>query len=54
MTEKELEKEIEKRLEKLMKSRDFEKVVKKIISDCFVEFNRVMWANRYFLKNQIG
>jgi len=54
MTQSELDKEITKKLDKLMKSRDFEKTIKKIISDCFVEFHRVMWANRNFMKNQLS
>jgi len=47
------DKEIEQRLDKLMKSREFEKTVKKIVADCFVDFNKLLWNNRNFLKNQI-
>jgi hypothetical protein len=47
------EKELENKLDKLMKSKEFEKTVKKIVSDCFIEFNKVMWNNRYFMKNQL-
>jgi hypothetical protein len=54
MTQQDVEKEVEKKLDKIVKSRDFEKTIKKIVSDCFVEFNKIMWNNRYFLKNQIS
>jgi len=54
LTQAELDKKMNQRLDKLMQSRDFEKVVKKIVADCFVEFHKMFWNNRYFLKNQLN
>jgi hypothetical protein len=47
------ERELDQKFEKFLKSKDLEKLMKKIVADCFVDFNKLLWNNRNFLKNQI-
>jgi hypothetical protein len=40
-------------VKKELKTRDFEKAIKKIVSQCFIDFNLMLYNNRNFLKNQL-
>ena len=44
--------ELDQWLEKQLKSKDFEKLIKKMIGDAFVEFAKFQFDNRYFIKNR--
>ncbi len=46
-------KDLDTWLDKQLKSKDFEKLIRKIVSQCFVDFAKIQWDNRYFLKNKI-
>jgi len=51
MTNKE-KKETEEWLDKQLKSKEFEKIVKRIIGDAFIEYSKLQYDNRYFIKNR--
>ena len=46
------EDDVEKWFKKKLQDRDFEKVIKKIISKCFEDYCSVMYNQRHFLKSQ--
>jgi hypothetical protein len=45
-------KELNAWLDKQLKSKDFEKLIKKMVNEIFIQFIKLLYDNRNFLKNK--